>query len=147
VAQAYVEGVSTRRVDDLARALGIEGMSKSQVSGLAASLDVSVRAFRERPLDGAPYRHLWLDALAVRVRESGRRSFVRRSSTAMSPLDDSMNRRFSSIHGPAYSSPSVVTRSHGVAPDPVETHTSLSFDSPPSARNVAAMRFASSDHS
>ena len=72
VAQAYVEGVSTRRVDDLVRALGIEGMSKSQVSELAASLDESVRAFRERPLDGAPYRHLWLDALAIRVREAGR---------------------------------------------------------------------------
>lgn len=72
VAQAYVEGVSTRRVDDLVRALGIDGMSKSQVSELAASLDEGVRAFRERPLDGVPYRHLWLDALAVRVRETGR---------------------------------------------------------------------------
>ncbi len=72
VAQAYVEGVSTRRVDDLVRALGIEGISKSQVSEMASSLDEGVRAFRERPLDGAPYRHLWLDALAVRVREAGR---------------------------------------------------------------------------
>ena len=72
VAQAYVEGVSTRRVDDLVRALGIEGMSKSQVSEMAVSLDEGVRAFRERPLDGGPYRHLWLDALAVRVREAGR---------------------------------------------------------------------------
>ncbi len=71
VAQAYVEGVSTRRVDDLVRALGIEGMSRSQVSELAGSLDEGVRAFRERPLDGVPYRHLWLDALAVRVREAG----------------------------------------------------------------------------
>jgi putative transposase len=72
VAQAYVEGVSTRRVDDLVRALGIEGISKSQVSEMARSLDAGVRAFRERPLDGGPYRHLWLDALAVRVREEGR---------------------------------------------------------------------------
>jgi transposase-like protein len=72
VAQAYVEGVSTRRVDDLVRALGIEGISRSAVSEMAATLDESVRAFRERPLDGGPYRHLWLDALAVRVRESGR---------------------------------------------------------------------------
>jgi len=71
VAQAYVEGVSTRRVDDLVRALGIEGISKSQVSEMARSLDAGVRAFRERPLDNGPYRHLWLDALAVRVREDG----------------------------------------------------------------------------
>ena len=72
VAQACVEGVRTGRVDDLVRAMGIEGMSKSQVSELAASLDEGVRAFRERPLDAGPYRHLWLDALAVRVREAGR---------------------------------------------------------------------------
>ena len=72
VAQAYVEGVSTRRVDDLVRALGIEGISRSAVSEMASSLDEGVRAFRERPLDGGPYRHLWLDALAVRVREAGR---------------------------------------------------------------------------
>jgi len=72
VAQAYVEGVSTRRVDDLVRAMGIEGLSKSAVSEMASSLDEGVRAFRERPLDGGPYRHLWLDALAVRVRETGR---------------------------------------------------------------------------
>jgi putative transposase len=72
VAQAYVLGVSTRRVDDLVRAMGIEGLSRSQVSEMAASLDVAVRAFRDRPLDQSPYRHLWLDALAIRVREDGR---------------------------------------------------------------------------
>ncbi|MBM4420917.1 MAG: IS256 family transposase [Chloroflexi bacterium] len=72
VAQAYVEGISTRRVDDLVRALGIEGLSKSTVSEMAASLDEGVRAFRERPLDQGPYRHLWLGALAIRVREAGR---------------------------------------------------------------------------
>lgn len=71
VAQAYLEGVSTRRVDDLVRAMGIEGISRSQVSEMAASLDAGVRAFRERPLGAGPYRHLWLDALAVRVREEG----------------------------------------------------------------------------
>ncbi len=71
VAQAYVEGVSTRRVDDLVRALSIEGISRSQVSEMAKSLDSGVRAFRDRPLDGGPYRHLWLDALAIRVREDG----------------------------------------------------------------------------
>jgi putative transposase len=72
IAQAYVEGVSTRRVDDLVQALGIEGISKSQVSELAAVLDAEVASFRRRPLDGAPYRHLWLDTLPIRCREEGR---------------------------------------------------------------------------
>jgi putative transposase len=72
VAQAYVEGVSTRRVDDLVRAMGIEGISKSEVSRLAAELDARVGEFRSRPLDGGPYRYLWIDALTQRVREGGR---------------------------------------------------------------------------
>ena len=72
VAEAYVLGVSTRRVDELVQALGISGMSKSQVSELAKSLDADVAAFRGRPLDRAPYRHLMADALALKVRETGR---------------------------------------------------------------------------
>ncbi len=72
ICQAYVSGVSTRRVDDLVKALGIEGMSKSEVSRLAAELDVLVAEFRERPLDQGPYRYLWIDALTQRVREGGR---------------------------------------------------------------------------
>lgn len=72
VAQAYVEGVSTRRVDDLVRAMGIEGISASEVSRMAASLDVKVAEFRERPLDAGPYRYLWIDALTQKVREQGR---------------------------------------------------------------------------
>jgi transposase-like protein len=72
VAQAYVEGVSTRRVDDLVEAMGIAGISKSEVSRLAAELDVKVAEFRERPLDGGPYRYLWIDALTQKVREAGR---------------------------------------------------------------------------
>ena len=72
VAEAYVLGVSTRRVDELVQALGISGMSKSQVSELARSLDADVAAFRSRPLDGAPYRHVQADALALKVREGGR---------------------------------------------------------------------------
>ena len=70
VQQAYVEGVSTRRVDDLVRSLGCEGISKSQVSRICAELDSVVTSFLERPLDGGPYR--WLDALTQRVREEGR---------------------------------------------------------------------------
>ncbi len=72
VAECYVKGVSTRRVDGLVKTLGIEHISKSQVSEMARSLDSEVAAFRERPLDSGPYRYLWLDALAVRVREGGR---------------------------------------------------------------------------
>ena len=69
VQQAYVEGVSTRRVDDLVRSLDCEGISKSQVSRICAELDSVVTSFLERPLDGGPYRYLWLDALTQRVRE------------------------------------------------------------------------------
>ena len=72
VCQAYVEGVSTRRVDDLVRAMGIEGISKSEVSPMATELDAKVAEFRERPLDKGPYRYLWIDALTQRVREGGR---------------------------------------------------------------------------
>ena len=72
ICQAYVEGVSTRRVDDLVKAMGIDGISKSEVSRLAAELDSKVRDFRERPLDAGPYRYLWIDALTQRVREGGR---------------------------------------------------------------------------
>ena len=72
VAQAYVEGVSTRRVDDLVKAMGIDGISKSEVSRIASELDVKVAEFRERPLDAGPYRYLWIDALTQKVREGGR---------------------------------------------------------------------------
>jgi putative transposase len=72
VSQAYVEGVSTRRVDDLVKAMGIDGMSKSQVSELAKSLDAKVAEFRNRPLDAGPYTYMWLDALFHKVREGGR---------------------------------------------------------------------------
>src|SRR5258708_30127745 len=67
-----MEGGSTRRVDDLVRAMGIDGISKSEVSRMAAELDAKVAEFRERPLDAGPYRYLWIDALTQRVREGGR---------------------------------------------------------------------------
>jgi transposase-like protein len=72
VAQCYIEGVSTRRVDDLVKAMGIDGISASQVSRLAASLDAKVAEFRNRPLDAGPYRYEWIDALTQKVREGGR---------------------------------------------------------------------------
>ena len=72
IQQAYVEGVSTRRVDDLVKALGCEGISKSQVSRICQELDGVVESFLGRPLDGGPYPYLWLDALTQKVREAGR---------------------------------------------------------------------------
>jgi transposase-like protein len=71
VQEAYVAGVSTRRVDDLVKALGLAGISKSQVSRICAELDAEVERFRNRPL-GEPYPYLWLDATFVKVREAGR---------------------------------------------------------------------------
>ena len=72
IADAYLAGVSTRRVEKLVQQLGVERMSKSQVSRLAKSLDQIVEEFRTRPLDGAPYAYLTLDALVVKCREGGR---------------------------------------------------------------------------
>jgi len=71
VAEAYALGVSTRKVEDLVQALGIEKLSKSQVSQLAKELDGVVKSFRERPLAG-PYKYVWLDALELKCREEGR---------------------------------------------------------------------------
>ena len=72
VQEAYVAGVSTRRVDDLVRALGIDGISRSQVSRMCAALDAEVEAFRSRPLGEEPCPYLWLDATYLKVREAGR---------------------------------------------------------------------------
>jgi putative transposase len=72
IADCYLAGVSTRRVEKLCRQLGIEHMSRSQVSRLASSLDEIVEDFRSRPLDLGPYPYLTLDALVVKCREGGR---------------------------------------------------------------------------
>src|SRR5918999_747223 len=71
VQEAYVAGVSTRRVDDLVRSLGMDGLSRSQVSRLCQGLDEEVARFRTRRLEG-PYPYVWLDATFVKVRERGR---------------------------------------------------------------------------
>lgn len=71
VQEAYVHGVSTRRVDELVQALGMTGISKSQVSRLCQSLDAEVDRFRNRPLEGA-YPYVWLDATFPKVRQDGR---------------------------------------------------------------------------
>src|ERR671929_102390 len=71
VQEAYVQGVSTRRVDDLVKALGLDGISKSQVSRLCAELDQEVERFRTRKLEG-PYPYCWLDATFVKARQEHR---------------------------------------------------------------------------
>jgi transposase-like protein len=71
VQEAYVHGVSTRAVDDLVKAMGAGGMSKSQVSRLCADIDTRVHAFLSRPLEGS-WPYLWLDATYIKVREGGR---------------------------------------------------------------------------
>jgi putative transposase len=71
VLEAYVNGVSTRKVDRLVEQLGIEGMTKDRVSAICRALDEQVELFRSRPLEGA-YPYLWLDAKQVKVRDHGR---------------------------------------------------------------------------
>jgi transposase-like protein len=71
VQEAYVHGISTRAVDNLVKALGAGGMSKSQVSRLCAEIDTRVNAFLSRPLEGS-WPYLWLDATYLKQREGGR---------------------------------------------------------------------------
>lgn len=71
VQTAYVKGVSTRKVDDLLKALGLTGIDKSKVSRICKELDELVEGFRNRPLEGS-YPYLWLDALYLKVRQDHR---------------------------------------------------------------------------
>lgn len=71
IQEAYIQGVSTRSVDDLVKALGMNGVSKSQVSRLCEEIDERVDAFLDRPLEG-DWPYLWIDATYVKVRSSGR---------------------------------------------------------------------------
>jgi putative transposase len=71
IQEAYIQGVSTRAVDDLVQAMGVSGVSKSQVSRLCADIDDRVKAFLDRPIEGErPY--LWIDATHLNVRQEGR---------------------------------------------------------------------------
>ena len=71
IQEAYVHGVSTRSVDDLVKAMGASGVSKSQVSRLVAEIDERVNAFLTRPIEGE-WPYLWIDATYLKVREGGR---------------------------------------------------------------------------
>lgn len=70
VQEAYVQGISTRKVDELVQAMGMTGISKSQVSRLCQEIDARVKAFLERPLTGR-WPYLWLDATYIKSREHG----------------------------------------------------------------------------
>jgi putative transposase len=71
IQEAYIQGVSTRSVDELVKAMGISGISKSQVSRLCEEIDGRVKAFLDRPIEG-DWPYLWLDATYVKVRQNGR---------------------------------------------------------------------------
>jgi putative transposase len=71
IQEAYVQGISTRSVDDLVKAMGMSGISRSQVSRLCAEIDEKVKAFLERPIEG-DWPYLWIDATYVKVRQAGR---------------------------------------------------------------------------
>ena len=73
MATSYLLGVSTRRVEKLAASLGVAGLSKSQVSAMAAELDELVDSFRSRPLDRGPYTFVQLAAQNWKVREAAAR--------------------------------------------------------------------------
>ena len=66
IEEAYIQGVSTRSVDDLVRAMGAAGVSKSQVSRLCEEIDARVKAFLERPLEG-DWPYVWLDVSRAKV--------------------------------------------------------------------------------
>ncbi|OYX59715.1 MAG: IS256 family transposase [Novosphingobium sp. 32-60-15] len=71
IQEAYIQGVSTRSVDDLVKAMGMSGISKSQVSRLCEEIDERVQAFLTRPIEG-DWPYLWIDATYVKVRQAGR---------------------------------------------------------------------------
>ena len=72
VSEAYVLGVSTRKVEQLVESMGAQGISRSEVSRMAQALDTQVQQFRERPLGELRYPYLWLDAVYIKVRSNGR---------------------------------------------------------------------------
>src|SRR5476649_1805931 len=71
IQEAYIQGISTRSVDDLVKAMGMSGVSKSQVSRLCEEIDVRVNEFLNRPLEG-DWPYLWIDATYVKTRQAGR---------------------------------------------------------------------------
>jgi putative transposase len=71
IQEAYIQGISTRSVDDLVKAMGMSGISKSQVSRLCEEIDQRVKVFLDRPIEG-DWPYLWIDATYLKVRQAGR---------------------------------------------------------------------------
>src|SRR5690606_79229 len=71
IQEAYIQGVSTRSVDDLVKAMGMSGISKSQVSRLCEEIDERVHTFLDRPIEG-DWPYVWIDATYLKVRQNGR---------------------------------------------------------------------------
>lgn len=71
IQEAYIQGISTRSVDDLVKAMGMSGISKSQVSRLCEEIDGRVKAFLDRPIEG-DWPYVWMDATYIKVRRAGR---------------------------------------------------------------------------
>src|SRR3954466_934164 len=71
IQEAYIQGISTRSVDDLVKAMGMSGISKSQVSRLCEEIDVKIKAFLDRPIEGE-WPYIWIDATYLKVRRGGR---------------------------------------------------------------------------
>jgi transposase-like protein len=71
IQEAYIQGISTRSVDDLVKAMGMSGISKSQVSRLCEEIDERVHTFLERPIEG-DWPYIWIDATYLKVRQNGR---------------------------------------------------------------------------
>lgn len=71
IQEAYVQGISTRSVDDLVQGMGMSGISRSQVSRLCAEIDERVQTFLQRPIEG-DWPYLWIDATHLKVRQAGR---------------------------------------------------------------------------
>lgn len=71
IQEAYIQGISTRSVDDLVKAMGMSGISKSQVSRLCEEIDLKVKAFLDRPIEGE-WPYIWIDATYLKVRRGGR---------------------------------------------------------------------------
>lgn len=95
IQEAYVHGVSTRSVDDLVKAMGAGGMSKSAVSRLCVEIDERVNAFLQRPLEGS-WPYLWLDATYIKVRDSGR--IVSRAVIVAVAVNDDGKREVLGVH-------------------------------------------------
>ena len=128
IQEAYIKGGSTRSVDDLVQAMGMSGISKSQVSRLCGEIDDKVNGFLDRPLEG-DWPYLWLDATYVKVRQTGRlycklgEGAMRNQGASCSPYDSALARRSCShamasvrAHGPRPKARSTIRASPTMPP-------------------------------